>query len=92
VALGGALAFYKVNNKPFINVLEAFFKYTLGGKLYIWRKEEKAPKELEKKAPATPSYIPKLADSKLKDMAWSLDVKENANPTTAPENKVKGDR
>src|SRR5258706_8753163 len=40
-ALAGALAFYKVNDKPFINVVEAFFNYTLTNKLYIWKKEDK---------------------------------------------------
>src|SRR3989344_3717953 len=36
-----ALAFYKVNGKPFINVVEAFFNYSLTNKLYIWKKEDK---------------------------------------------------
>src|SRR5690606_31148282 len=37
--LGAALAFYKVNNKPFVDFLEAALRYTAGGKLYIWKKE-----------------------------------------------------
>ena len=33
-----ALAFYKINNKPFIEVVEAAFRYTTGSKLFIWKK------------------------------------------------------
>ena len=40
-ALTLALAFYKVNNRPFIKIMESFFKYTIADKLYIWKKEEK---------------------------------------------------
>ena len=39
--ISSAFAFYKVNSKPFINVVESAFKYWLGGKLYIWKKEDK---------------------------------------------------
>lgn len=77
-----ALAFYKVNNKPFINVVEAFFKYSITSKLYIWKHEPKkstmasTPKELSR------SFLPKLSSSKLKDMTWNLDVTESMNPVT----------
>ena len=37
--LGLALAFYKINNKPFIFTMEAAFGYVLGAKLYLWKKE-----------------------------------------------------
>jgi hypothetical protein len=35
VALGLALAFIKINKRPFIFFMESFFKYTLGSKRYI---------------------------------------------------------
>lgn len=83
MGIAGALAFYKVNNKPLIAVVEAAFKYYLGGKLFIWKKEE------NKQRPATPDaaakdaknfasiMVPKISDSKLKDLSWSLDIKES---------------
>jgi len=37
---GAALAFYKMNERPFIRVVEDFFHYSLSSKLYIWKKEE----------------------------------------------------
>jgi hypothetical protein len=76
-----ALAFYRVNNRPFINVVESAFNYYIGDKLYIWKKVDKQI-EPKKGAPtAAPDfYVPKLSDSKLKDLTWSLDIKQSQNP------------
>ena len=76
-----ALAFYKYNNKPFIDFLAAFFQYLTTSRLYIWKKEVRKPTG-DRGAPDTSSgalYVPKLSDSKLKDLAWSLDVHDQAN-------------
>ena len=82
-ALALALAFYKVNNKPFIDMLEASIKFYFGEKLYIWKKEPKKIVPLEDKPAETPQvYVPKLSDSKLKELSWSLDINENMNPVT----------
>ena len=78
IALGVALAFYKVINRPFINIVEAVFKYILGNRLYIWKKEEKKIiRKKEKIEERTDLFVPKLSDSKLKDLAWSLDIQES---------------
>ena len=78
VALAAALAFYKVNNKPFIDLLEAGFSFYTGEKLYIWKKKDNKPVAKQVAPTETPQiYVPKLSDSKLKDLAWSLDVNEN---------------
>lgn len=86
--LSAALAFYKINNKPFIDVLEAAFLFYTKNNLYIWKKEERpviktteAPKE---KAEV---YVPRLSESKLKDLSWSLDINENLNPLTGEDGK-----
>jgi hypothetical protein len=88
ILLAAALAFYKVNDKPFINVVEAFVKYTLTNKLYIWKKEQKKlepnTKNLEPSS-REQVYVPKLSESKLKELTWSLDIKENQNPITNSE-------
>jgi len=91
IAFSAALAFYKINNKPFINVVEAFFKYYIGGKLYIWKKQPKksSPATTAAKAAAySQVYVPKLGDSKLKDLTWSLDVKQSLNPVTGDPEKT----
>jgi hypothetical protein len=73
-AFGVALAFYKINNRPFIDVVESAIKYYIGGKLYIWKKTSKPVGAKEDDSRQSQSIIPKLADSKLKDLAWNLNV------------------
>jgi len=73
-----ALAFYKVNNKSFIQVLEAGFRHMLARRLFIWRKKEKPIQRAGKKvAEDAGVFVPKLSESKLKDIAWSLDVQDS---------------
>lgn len=87
-AFAGALAFYKVNGKPFIEMLEAGFNYYTGAKLFLWKHSE--PKAV-KQAPAAPAATatdemraargaPKLTRGRLSELAWSLDIKtQNAS-------------
>lgn len=77
--LSAVLAFYKVNNKPFINMAESATMYFFRNKLYIWKKEPKKtmPEKKSEEDILTPFLAPKLSDSKLKDLAWSLDVKSS---------------
>jgi hypothetical protein len=58
MAASAALAFYKLNNRPLISVLESAFKYFLGNKLYIWKKEEK------------PLPIPRSKTLKITPLSW----------------------
>lgn len=79
VALALALAFYKINNRPFITVLQAWVRYQMTSKLYVWHKAP--PKKIDPKKPQMESaeaFIPKLSDSKLKDISWSLDVLDSS--------------
>ncbi len=80
VALSASLAFYKPNNRPFIDMIEAAFNFSTTSKLYIWKKEEKkiVPKTAQEIMEAAKSsvIVPRLSDSKLKDLAWSLDINE----------------
>ena len=86
LGFGIALAFYKINNKPFAYIIEVAVKYFLRNKLYIWKKQDKP---IAQKATAGEEdlisglYVPKLSDSKLKDLAWSLDIKNVENPGTS---------
>ena len=79
-----ALAFYKFNGKPFIFIVESAAKFTLSNKLYLWQKKEKpvAKKESADKDNLPLLKVPRLSDSKLKDLTWSLDINENINPLT----------
>jgi hypothetical protein len=77
IALSIALTFFKVNNRSFILILESFFKYWVGKRLYIWKKKENEVIKGPGGVAGNPQvYIPHLSDSKLKDLSWSLDVKQ----------------
>jgi hypothetical protein len=73
-----ALSFYRVNGKPFVNVLQSAIYYFFGSKLYIWRKTDKQPenKNVIMQDLKSKLVIPKLSGSKLKDLSWSLDINE----------------
>ena len=88
VALGLALAFYKINNKPFIDFLESAFLYYTKQNLYIWKKEEKKI-EANRSTTQQPNqvFVPRLSDSKLKELSWTLDINENLNPLTGEDGK-----
>ena len=83
IPVGGlaiALAFYRVNNRPFVIVLEAFLQYHLGNKLYLWHKRE--PKKGQATSPGKKivnegGLMPRLSGSKLGELSWSLDVNKN---------------
>ena len=81
--LSAALTFYHPNGKPFINMAEAGIKYAMQNKLYIWKRhlstisskqqeEMKATAELKKETMDQNGV--KLSGSRLRDLAWSLDV------------------
>jgi hypothetical protein len=76
-AFAGALAFVKVNNKPFLDIVEAGFMYFLRDKLYLWKKDQNKEKKNQSSlevAKKEPQYIPKMSESKLHDISWGLDV------------------
>lgn len=74
-----ALAFFQYNGRPFLFAIETFFYYALRSKLYLWSNETRKKAAPQVAAAASGSrelYIPHLSDSKLHDLAWSLDIKE----------------
>lgn len=86
--LAGALAFYKMNGKPFIEIMESGFNFYVGKRLYLWKKEKHTVEELAviqaKQAageavqtanPANARGSLPLAQGKLRDLALSLDIK-----------------
>ncbi len=78
-----ALVFFHPNDKPFVNMLEASIGYLIQDKLYIWKKKKvKKGTEQEKNKKEQQTQMEelsniqngKLTGSKLRDLAWSLDV------------------
>lgn len=77
-ALTAALAFYKINNKSFIEIMEAGFNYYTKGRLYLWKKEVPKDESISQiVAPATQTRQKlSLSQNKLHELAWSLDIKD----------------
>lgn len=79
--LGAALAFYRINDRPFIDVLQSAFEYSTKNKLYLWNKKPAKPtaepvaSARERDDPA--KYVPAATSSKIKDLAWSLNIKDS---------------
>lgn len=74
-----ALAFYKINGKPLLQVIEAGFNYLIGAKLFLWKHEDVQPTAAKKvviKPQAPITNAPRLSRGKLSELAWSLDVKQ----------------
>lgn len=80
LGLGAALAFLQWNGRPFITGLENSFYYFLRAKLYLWnneRRERKSKKEArDQRVSEATVYVPRLSESRLSELAWSLDIKE----------------
>lgn len=95
VLLALALAFYTVNNKPFLFIFLSAIKYFSSPKLYVWKKP--APRKIQdieedvsfKKLLAP---VPKVSEGKLRDVAWSLGVKDSIYSTPETERTSKVDQ
>ncbi len=91
VVIGGlalALAFVTYNNRPFIIALENAFFYGIRSKFYLWDNQRKAKQQQKEvvhvaDTARAATYIPKISDSRLHDLAWSLDIKERVAAGTA---------
>ena len=87
--LAAALAFMQYNGRPFIQAMESAFFYVIRSKLYLWNNERKIQDVTATKTVsahvAEDLYVPKLSESKLHDLAWSLDIQERIAAGIAPE-------
>lgn len=86
LAFSAGLAFYQVNGRPLIHAVEHAMGYAIGRKLYLWKhREAQAAEPVAAQKPVN-LPIPKLSESKLKDLSWSLNIKDrNALGVTSAE-------
>ncbi|MEK7172828.1 MAG: PrgI family protein [Patescibacteria group bacterium] len=75
-SVAGALAFLKINGQPLPLMVKNAFFFFINPRLYVWKQEQakKRPTEKEKEEVKV-AVLPKLSVSKLNDLAWSLDQK-----------------
>ena len=78
-ATAAALAFLKIGDIPFTTVVKNGFWYSMRPHVYIWKKEKMkkaTPQQAKADHHVTVNATPKLSESKLSDLAWSLNIKE----------------
>ncbi len=85
-ATSASLAFVRISEQPLPTVVKNALYYFFHPRIYIWRKEQRPPgtpsqtpsrtQTEQKKRAETIVTLPKLSQSKLSDLAWSLDIKE----------------
>lgn len=78
LALSAGLAFYSVNGRPLIYAMEHAFGYLFGTKLYLWMQRDQKPQQQSAAAKPANLPLPKLSESKLKDLSWSLNIKDRS--------------
>ena len=87
-----ALTFYRPNNKPFIFMLEAGFKYYIHDKLYVWKRRKLTESQLEKERGLKTGgesdiqigeRLERPSGNKLRDLAWSLDILDLSKQNTS---------
>ena len=93
--LAAALAFMQWNGRPFILAIENAFYFLMRSKLYLWNNEKKPrkPRAESQKLPSSSAsgvYIPKLSDSRLHELSWSLDIKERIAAGVAEDREHEG--
>ncbi len=79
----GALAFYKINSKPFVSTVESAFHFYTSSHLFLWHKElghVGSVEQAAKKNPIVPSRTAiHLTRGKLHELARSLDMPTHNN-------------
>ncbi len=79
LTFGGLLAFYRPNNKPFIEMVQSALIYAFGNKLYIWKKEKKiiSPIQMDEAMQMrSDNQLPVINSNKLTHLGWSLDTQK----------------
>lgn len=78
LAISASLTFVKINGKPFIFTLEAYVRYVINSKMYIWEKkyEPKKAGAPEKGDPVALPQTKNLGETKLQNISWGLNIIE----------------
>lgn len=82
VLLSSALAFVKINERPFFFLVYAIVFYMVRNKLYLWRHTTRHMDQATQKIHTSEKdmvgerIVPTLTQSRLKELAWSLDTND----------------
>lgn len=77
-AAAASLAFVKINELPLPIVARHAISYFIHPRLYIWKQESRKGAKMDETSSPDKQIktIPRMSESKLSDLAWSLDIKE----------------
>lgn len=80
-AFSAALAFLKINGQPFIKVVGSALNFASSSRLYLWKRVAAPPGKrsdlfADSRSDLKEGGAPKLTQSKLQDLAWSLDIQQ----------------
>lgn len=91
IALTIALSVVKINGRKFVDVLASAFSFYIKGKLYVWKKIDKPVKTDDPEASGVVEEFitPSLSQSKLKELAWGLDIQQTVFTKESLENTTK---
>lgn len=78
---GLLLAFYKINNRPFIEIAQSYISFKLKGKLYIWRRAPAKPMMVAKpvETTSTSESTKPITVDRIKSLAQNLDILDTYN-------------
>lgn len=77
-----ALAFVKINNRPFVDFMESAMKYAMANKIYTWKQPTQNTQDnyAEVVADSTKkAVIHRAEQGKLREIAFGLDVLDRGN-------------
>lgn len=71
-----ALAFYKLNNRPFIEIAQAWISFQWKGKKFIWQRAPSKPRMVEQPVvlPPEPKQMKDLTADRVSSLAQNLDI------------------
>lgn len=72
-----ALAFYRPNNRPFIEIMQSWISYQTKAKLYLWKKPDQTKTSQQPQLPeikAPEAVVAPKAERNISDLARNLDI------------------
>jgi len=80
LGFAAALAFYRPNNKPFIEMVQSALAFAIGKKLYIWKKNKNLlqTNKFSSLDSDTNLEMPMLSQNKLAQTETDLDIRSGA--------------
>ncbi|MDP3956033.1 MAG: PrgI family protein [bacterium] len=72
-----AMAFWEINKRSFLTMLQFSLYHIIRPKLFIWKNlKKKVGKNDKQDVSSLTGNVPQLTESRLKDLSWSLDVQQ----------------